>query len=292
MKLVFKSLFYSNIISLKSDTLIRDKDYTILGGSLAQLLGICCEDEIEMDFAFKGSAGIGDKDPDGWGYAYSKQDHWVVDKEPFKEGEFENKDFTLRFPANFYSNHLISHIRFASKGKKTLENTHPFCIELFDKNWLFAHSGHLRMYRHILESSDFLIPKGETDSEEVFCTLLGEVRNLGRMAVDKEIARQLEKTSKELSKQGGLNYLLSDKETMYAFYSGYKTLYYTEIRPPHTTNIVGENNQLWFTLFVKNSDMQISIVASEPLIKGANWKEFDMDTLYCFRKGKRYKYVL
>ena len=53
---------------------------------MAQLLGICCEDEIEIDFAFKGSAGIGDKNPDGWGLAYPKHDHWVVDKEPFQEG--------------------------------------------------------------------------------------------------------------------------------------------------------------------------------------------------------------
>jgi len=272
--------------------LIREEDNIILGGSLAQLLGICSEDEIEIDFAFKGSAGTEDKDPDGWGYAYSKQDYWVVDKEPFEKGQFEKKDFSLRFPSNFYSNYLISHIRFASKGKKTLENTHPFNLELFDRNWVFAHSGHLRMYRHILESSDYLMPQGETDSEEVFCTLLGELKNLGRMAVDKEIAKRLEKTSKELSKQGGLNYLLSDKETMYAYYSGYKTLYYTEIRPPHDINIVGENNQLWFTLFVKDSDLQISIIASEPLVKNVHWRELDINTLYCFKKGKRHKYVL
>ena len=84
---------------------------------MAQLLGICSEDEIEIDFEFKGSAGSGDKNPDGWGYAYSKKDYWVIDKEPFEENQFDKKEFSLRFPANFFSNLLISHIRFASKGR-------------------------------------------------------------------------------------------------------------------------------------------------------------------------------
>ncbi|MCE7742310.1 MAG: hypothetical protein GOP50_07595 [Candidatus Heimdallarchaeota archaeon] len=259
---------------------------------MAQLLGICSEDEIEVDFAFKGSAGIGEKDPSGWGYAYSKNDYWLVDKEPFEENKFDKKEFSLRFPANFFSNFLISHIRFASKGRKTLENTHPFTQELFERKWLFSHAGHLRMYRHILERSDYLKPKGETDSEEAFCSILGDVKALGRLAADKEIAKQIDKTAEELAKQGGLNFLLSDSEILYAYYSGYKTLYYTEIRPPHETNIIGENNQLWFTLFVKGQDVQICIVASEPLIKDVHWKELDIDTLYSFKKGKRHKYVL
>ena len=292
MLIMFRSRLFLNFISFKRlDILISEEYHYIIGGSLAQLLGIFIEDELEIDFAFKGSAAIGEKNPDGWGYGYSKQDFWVVDKEPFEEGQFDRKDFSLRFPANFFSNILISHIRFASKGRKILEDTHPFTQELYDKNWIFAHSGHVRIYRHVLESSDYLIPRGETDSEEVFCSILGEIKSLGRLAVEKEIARTIEKTAKELSKQGGLNFILSDKETLYAYYSGYKTLYYTEIRPPHETNIVGEDNQLWFTLFAKDADVQISVVASEPLIKDANWKELDMNTLYCFKNGKRVKFV-
>ncbi|MHA1197821.1 MAG: class II glutamine amidotransferase [Candidatus Heimdallarchaeaceae archaeon] len=259
---------------------------------MAQLLGICCEDVVEIDFAFKGSAGIGDKNPDGWGYAFSKNDYWVVDKEPFEEDKFDKKEFSLRFPANFFSNSLISHIRFASKGRQTLENTHPFDQELFEKRWVFAHIGHLQMYRHVLDTSDYLNPKGETDSEEIFCSILGDVKTLGKLAADKEIAKRIDKTAKELSKQGGLNFLLSDKETLFAYYSGYKTLYYTELRPPYETNLVGENNHLWFTLFVKGQDVQISIIASEPLIKDVHWKELDMNTLYSFRKGKRFKFVM
>lgn len=277
---------------MRLDILISDECYYIIGGSLAQLLGICSEDELEIDFAFKGSACLGEKNPDGWGYAYAKQDYWMIDKEPFKEGQFDKKEFSLRFPANFFSNFLISHIRFESQGKRTLENTHPFTHDLFDKKWVFAHSGYVQIYRHVLESSDYPIPIGETDSEEVFCSMLGEIKSLGRMAAEKEIAKRIEKTAKELSKQGGLNFVLCDQEILYAYYSGYRTLYYTEIRPPHETNIIGEDNQLWFTLFAKDLDVQISIVASEPLIKDARWKELDLNTLYTFKNGKRIKFVL
>ncbi len=255
-------------------------------------MGINCENEIEIDFSFKGSAAVSGKNPDGWGYAYFKNDSWMIFKEPFTENQFELKDFQLNFPTNFYSNNLISHIRFASKGNKTMENTHPFELELFDKNWAFAHSGHLTIYKHVLRYSEGIEPKGDTDSEEVFCTILTEIKNLGHLVRDKEIAIKIEKTTKELAKEGGMNFVLSDGEFLYAYYSGYKSLYYTELRPPFDKNIVGEDNQLWFTLFVKDIDVQIGIVASEQIIPEVEWKELQMNTLYAFTNGKRTKFLI
>ncbi|MCK5144656.1 MAG: class II glutamine amidotransferase, partial [Candidatus Heimdallarchaeota archaeon] len=205
---------------------------------------------------------------------------------------FELKDFQLNFPTNFFSNNFISHIRFASKGIKTIENTPPFELELHDRNWTFAHSGHLRIYKHVLRYSEGISPKGETDSEEVFCTILTETKNLGYLTKDKEIALNIEKTSKELAKKGGLNFLLSDGNLLFAFYSGYKSLYFTELRPPFDKNIVGEDNQLWFTLFTKNLDVQISIIASEPVIPDVEWRELEEDELLTFKSGKRTKFLI
>jgi len=258
---------------------------------MVQLLGINCEKEIEIDFAFKGSATVSGRHPDGWGYAYLKNEKWMIFKEPFEEDIFELKDFQLNFPTNFFSNNLMSHIRFASKGIKTIENTHPFELELHEKNWAFAHSGHLLIYKHVLRYSEGIEPKGETDSEEVFCTILTEIKNLGYLAKDKEIALNIEKTSKELAKEGGLNFLLSDGDLLFAYYSGYKSLYFTELRPPFDKNIVGEDNQLWFTLFTKDLDVKISIVASKPIIPGVDWRELNINELYSFRDGKRTKFL-
>ncbi|MCG3260641.1 MAG: class II glutamine amidotransferase [Candidatus Heimdallarchaeota archaeon] len=198
----------------------------------------------------------------------------------------------MNFPTNFFSNNFISHIRFASKGIKTIENTPPFELELHDRNWTFAHSGHLRIYKHVLRYSEGISPKGETDSEEVFCTILTETKNLGYLTKDKEIALNIEKTSKELAKKGGLNFLLSDGNLLFAFYSGYKSLYFTELRPPFDKNIVGEDNQLWFTLFTKNLDVQISIIASEPVIPDVEWRELEEDELLTFKSGKRTKFLI
>ena len=258
---------------------------------MVQLLGINCEKEIEIDFAFKGSAAVSGKNPDGWGYTYFKDDKWMIFKEPFDETQFELKDFQLNFPTNFFSSSLLSHIRYATKGNKILENTHPFELELFERNWTFAHSGHLTIYKHVLRYSEGIAPKGDTDSEEVFCTILTDVRDLGHLTKDKDIALQIEKTAKELSKEGGMNILLSDGDYLFAYYSGYKSLYYAELRPPFDKNIVGEDHQLWFTLFVKDMDTQIGIVASEPLIPEVEWRKFDINTLYAFKNGKRTKFL-
>ncbi|OLS29479.1 MAG: Gamma-glutamyl-hercynylcysteine sulfoxide hydrolase [Candidatus Heimdallarchaeota archaeon AB_125] len=259
---------------------------------MVKLLGINCEKEIEIDFAFKGSATVSGKNPDGWGYTYLKNDKWMIFKEPFNENQFELKNFQLNFPANFISNNLISHIRFASKGNKIKENTHPFELELFDKKWTFAHSGHLTIYKHVLRFSEGIEPKGDTDSEEVFCTIMTNIKDLGHLVKDKEIALNIEKTAKELAKEGGMNFILSDGDYLFAYYSGFKSLYYAELRPPFDKNVVGEDHQLWFTLFTKDLDTQISIVASEPIIPDISWKELEVNELLTLRSGKRTKFLI
>ena len=86
--------------------------------------------------------------------------------------------------------------------------------------------------------------------------------------------------------------MLSDGDFLFAYYSGYKSLYFTELRPPFDKNIVGEDNQLWFTLFTKDIDVKISIVASEPIIPGVDWRELNINELYTFRDGKRTKFLI
>ena len=46
-----------------------------------------------MDFELKGSAAISGRNPDGWGYAYFKNENWIIYKEAFQEDQFESKEF-------------------------------------------------------------------------------------------------------------------------------------------------------------------------------------------------------
>lgn len=39
---------------------------------------------------------------------------------------------------------VIAHIRKATQGGVTIENTHPFIREIWGQNWVFAHNGNLK----------------------------------------------------------------------------------------------------------------------------------------------------
>ena len=78
----------------------------------------------------------------------------------------------------------IVHVRSATVGPRTLQNTHPFRY----RQWLFAHNGTLpgfaaRRSQVLAEIPDFLARGvlGDTDSEAVFHLFLGFVHKTGRL---------------------------------------------------------------------------------------------------------------
>jgi glutamine amidotransferase len=138
---------------------------------------------------------------------------------------------------------------------------------------------------------EFLKPMGDTDSETAFCVILEEIRKYGRLPSDKDLAITILKTAKELSKQGGLNFLISNGEMLHAFYSGYKSMFYTTIRPPFEDKIIGQNDQLKILLKTRDIQTPISIIATEPFFDEFDWKEFEVGTLYSFKNGQRMKFL-
>ena len=71
------------------------------------------------------------------------------------------------------SRNVIAHIRKATQGKITLENSHPFSRELWGRQWIFAHNGDLHDFQP--ELAGRFTPVGNTDSELAFCYLLEQL---------------------------------------------------------------------------------------------------------------------
>jgi glutamine amidotransferase len=63
------------------------------------------------------------------------------------------------------SRNVIAHIRKATQGKITLENSHPFIRELWGRQWIFAHNGDLHHFDPPLTGR--FTPIGNTDSERI-----------------------------------------------------------------------------------------------------------------------------
>ncbi len=103
------------------------------------------------------------------------------------------------------------HVRRATQGDLTPENTHPFCLG----NYTFAHNGNLASPAALLEPG-VRPPMGETDSEAVFNYLMahydpGNPVGSLRYLVSAVIAR---------SAFSDMGFLFSDGERLYAYRLG------------------------------------------------------------------------
>jgi len=113
------------------------------------------------------------------------------------------------------------HVRRATLGGLTLENTHPFTLG----NYSFGHNGTVIAYPRLLEPGVHK-PAGQTDSEAVFNYLMryfdpGDVANSLRRGMSAVAAR---------SPFSGLNFLFSDGERLYAYRLGIFELHW-QARP-------------------------------------------------------------
>ncbi len=155
---------------------------------------------------------------DGWGIAYYhgrfarliKDCHAAYDSDWVKFVESRGLKSKI----------TISHIRQATRGGVSLQNTHPFLRELGGRHHVFAHNGTLK---GVQEHSGFNLghfrPIGETDSERAFCSLLGRMEPLwmagdeapsldDRFAVFKSFAEE----ARDL---GPANFLYSDGDYLF-----------------------------------------------------------------------------
>lgn len=109
----------------------------------------------------------------GWGIADFSDGVPKVEKQTW--AAFHGEHFS-KSAARTYGHTAIAHVRRATVGAQSIENTHPF----EHGRWIFAHNGTVpnflkvrdRMIRHIdpLLANDI---KGTTDSEHIFHYLLG-----------------------------------------------------------------------------------------------------------------------
>jgi predicted glutamine amidotransferase len=103
------------------------------------------------------------------------------------------------------------HVRRATMGGLSLENTHPFCLG----NYTFAHNGTVLGYRALL-GGGAAEPAGDTDSEAVFHFLM---RALEPADVAGSLRRAMAAVV-ERSPFSGVNFLFSDGERLYAYRLG------------------------------------------------------------------------
>lgn len=253
---------------------------------MCELFGMTCNKTVSVSFTWSGFLSRGRQNPDGWGVAFYPDDKSVcVIKEPSPSIDSPMAQF-LKSRDFVKSRIVISHVRRASRGAPAYHNTHPFVRELFGREWVFAHNGTVI---DKIPDPRFYEPIGETDSERAFCVMLDELRELGRNASLSERTEVIEKLAIMFSERGTFNFLMSDGEFIYAFWSGYNTLYYLVRAPPHHGRIsLLADEDFRIDLSTLKEEDEVATIIATTRLTNENWNNFPCKALMVFKNGIPY----
>lgn len=204
------------------------------------------------------------KNPDGTGLAYYQGRLARVEKQPI--AAYEDQEFASG--ARRVRSHLfVAHVRNATQGEPSLENTQPFVNE----GLIFAHNGNIEGLE------DPPVPLGplygETDSERYFALLRYHIREARDVlaGIRTAVAWILDNC-----KYTSLNFLLADEKHLYALrYPDFEDLYVRKLDAGE--DLRGTSS---YGTRAETSDHQGTILfASEKLDAASSWEELEPGTL-------------
>ncbi|MDJ0739644.1 MAG: class II glutamine amidotransferase [Gammaproteobacteria bacterium] len=156
---------------------------------------------------------------DGWGVAFYTGRDALLLREAGAASESELVRHIERHGPP--SECVISHIRLATFGGRTLANTQPFSRELGGCMHTFAHNGDLEgIHTHLPATGSRFAPIGETDSEWAFCRLLDRLAALWDQRTDdvpplEERHAVIDDYATTLRTLGPANFLYADSHTLF-----------------------------------------------------------------------------
>ena len=257
---------------------------------MCQLLGMNCNTPTDIVFSFEGfrrRAGLTDCHSDGFGIAFFEgrgvrifRDNRPASLSPIADCVKQYKIKSLN---------VIAHIRKATQGAVSIENTHPFIREIWGENWVFAHNGNLKDLPNMSES--FCQPIGSTDSEAAFCYMAEFLKSrFKKKPTEMQIFQAIQEVSKELAAHGTLNFILSNGEWMIAHCS--TNLHYLVRKAPFgKAHRIDDDGVIDFNDYAKDGD-KVTIITTFPLTKDEPWTKMENGGFVFFKEGDKIAEVI
>jgi predicted glutamine amidotransferase len=146
----------------------------------------------------------------GWGMAvYKRPDGTEPELVRYPQAAHAHDEFKRSTDA--HGRIFNAHVRRATMGGLSLENTHPFCMG----NYSFCHNGTVLEYPRLLDGA-VRRPEGDTDSEHMFNNLMSTYDPADPIASLRRMATACVGTGPF----SGLNFLFSDGERLFAYRLG------------------------------------------------------------------------
>ena len=248
---------------------------------MCELLGLAFNQSVSCSLSFRGFRHRGERNPHGWGIARFEGKACQVFKEPVRATDSKLTTFLRDYDA-FESHIFIGHVRYASRGDHSLQNTHPFVRTFRYREVALAHNGTLDLHRY--SSQLKFHPVGETDSELLFCALL---TGLSRRNIKFNHFQDIKALLREFNAHGEMNLLFSDGRHLYCYRdrNGYNGLCLVERKSPfEAVSLRDEDWEVNLSL-EKNPHQRGFVIATRPLTS-ENWTDLPPGSLFVFKDGR------
>lgn len=248
---------------------------------MCELLGLNFNQPVRCSLSFRGFRQCGRCNPHGWGVARFDGRACQVFKEPIKAPNSKLATFLHDYEP-FVSKIFIGHVRYATRGDHTLQNTHPFVRTFRSCEIALAHNGTLDQ---VIEESELKFhPVGETDSEYLLCALLTVLSKEDTPFTDFE---GIEALLRKFNKFGTLNLLFSEGDHLYCYrdQDGYKGLCMTERTAPFDRVSLRDEDWEVDLAEEKRPDQRGFVIATNPLTS-EDWIDLTPRCLRVFKDGQ------
>ena len=126
---------------------------------------------------------------------------------------------------------------------------------------------------------------GDTDSEEIFCDLMNQLRqNLPRDAMPEQLARTLVSLAEEYAQQGVFNCLLSNGDWLFTFCTT-KMASITRRAPFGPAQLADADVTVDFAAETTPNDV-VSVIATEPLTADEDWDVYEQGEWKLWQLGE------
>lgn len=228
---------------------------------MCELFGVTSPRKIMLNELLLEFFSHGIEHPNGWGMAFFYGNAVSLEKQP--EAAHKSLYLKQRLQFKVEADHMIAHIRLATRGNINYENTHPFVMrDNNNRTWTLAHNG--TIFEGDFLDSIFCSRQGQTDSERILAYIVSCV-NL-ELEKKQELSKQnrcdlINEIICEITPENKVNILLFDGELMYVHTNYQNSLYRCQ---------KGEG-----------------VVLSTKPLDNNQWENVPMNTLIVYQDGKQ-----
>lgn len=258
---------------------------------MCRLFGLRANKPVDLQFSLDTGAKtirhLSAKNPDGWGMGWYENGEACRHRETIQAAESS----TFRQMAQRRLSAIsIVHVRTRSvkNQRPTESDCHPFA---HGKKWLFAHNGTLNNHgnlREELNESHAKAIEGATDSEVYFHWILQNIAQHNGSVED-----GLRAALPRVKAKTGLNFLLSDGESLFAYRNAAKTpedysLFYLR-RDPGSAGVDEMHSKLGALIRLKRRRGETAILVCSERLTDEGWSGIEMGSLLVVDEKLKYR---